>query len=134
MIQTAVKHSQNLLIAAFVSIFGVLFVAPPAHALFEGAKDEACKGANLSASDSDCRSEAATSKVDNTLQSIINILTTIIGVIAVIMIIVNGFRFITSNGDSGKVASARSGIIYAIVGLIVVALAQVIVRFVLSRV
>ncbi len=48
------------------------------------------------------------------------------------MIIINGLRFITSGGDSNAVSSAKKGILYAIVGLVIVALAQFIVRFVLN--
>ncbi len=70
------------------------------------------------------------------LQSIltraVNIFSLIVGVIAVIMIIVGGLKYITSGGDSGNVSSAKNTIIYAIVGLIIVALAQFIVRFVLG--
>ncbi|MBX4197631.1 pilin [Candidatus Saccharibacteria bacterium] len=54
------------------------------------------------------------------------------GVIAVIMIIVGGFRYITSGGNPESTKSARNTILYAIIGLVVVALAQIIVRFVLS--
>ena len=55
-------------------------------------------------------------------------------VTAVMMIIVGGFRYITSGGASDSVSSAKNTIIYAIVGLVVVALAQFIVQFVLNRV
>ena len=49
------------------------------------------------------------------------------------MIIIGGLRYITSGGDSGNVTGAKNTILYAVVGLIVVALAQVIVRFVVNR-
>lgn len=129
-------HLKNIMLTLAVSLFGIFAVAQPAPvgALFEGAKDEACKGANLSNSDTDCKSGEATSKLDKTVQNIVNIITVIVGIIAVIMIIINGLKFITSNGDSNNVSSAKNGIIYAIVGLIIVALAQVIVRFVLDRI
>ena len=63
----------------------------------------------------------------------IGILSYIIGAIAVIMIIVGGFRMITSQGDAQAVAQARSGIIYAAVALVVAASAQLIVVFVLNK-
>jgi hypothetical protein len=65
--------------------------------------------------------------------SIINILSIVVGVAAVFMIIIAGIRFVTSGGDSNGISSARNTIIYAIVGLLVVALAQIIVQFVLGR-
>lgn len=74
-----------------------------------------------------------TDNVEGTIQSIVNLISVIIGIVAVIMIIIGGLRYVTSGGDSGKVSNAKNTIIYAIVGLIVVALAQVIVKFVISE-
>ena len=68
------------------------------------------------------------------LTKIINVISVIVGVVAVIMIIVGGFRYITSGGSPDKVTGAKNTILYGIIGLIVVALAQVIVRFVLRQV
>lgn len=65
-------------------------------------------------------------------KEVINILSIIVGVIAVIMIIVGGFRYITSGGESSNVSGAKNTLIYAIVGLVIVAIAQFIVHFVLS--
>jgi len=72
--------------------------------------------------------------VNHIITTIINVFSFVVGVVAVIMIIVGGFRYITSGGDSGNVSSAKNTIIYAIIGLVVVALAQFIVQFVLQRV
>jgi hypothetical protein len=67
------------------------------------------------------------------LTKAINIFSVIVGVIAVIMIIVGGLKYITSGGESSNVSGAKNTIIYAIIGLVVVALAQFIVRFVLNN-
>ena len=67
-------------------------------------------------------------------KKIVNFLSVIVGIVAVIMIIVGGFKYITSGGESSNVSGAKNTLIYAIVGLIIVALAQFIVRFVLSNV
>ena len=64
---------------------------------------------------------------------IINILSIIIGFVAVVMIIIGGFRYITSGGSTERVSGAKNTILYGIIGLIIVALAQVIVQFVLSK-
>ena len=74
------------------------------------------------------------SALNNLITQIINVFSIIVGVIAVIMIIYGGFRYITSGGDSGKVGEAKNTIVFALVGLIIVALAQFIVKFVLNRV
>jgi hypothetical protein len=49
------------------------------------------------------------------------------------MIILAGAKFISSDGDTSKIASAKTSITYAIVGLVIVAAAQAIVRFVLTN-
>lgn len=56
------------------------------------------------------------------------------GVVSVIMIIIGGLKYITSAGDSGNVSGAKNTILYAIIGLVIVALSQIIVRFVLAKV
>ena len=71
---------------------------------------------------------------DGTLTRVANILAVVTGVIAVIIIVVAGITMTLSNGDSGKVQSSRNAIIYATVGLVVVALARSIVIFVINRV
>lgn len=63
----------------------------------------------------------------------VNLFSIVVGAVAVIMIIYGGFRYITSGGDSGNVGNAKNTLIYAIVGLIIVALAQIIVQFVLTQ-
>jgi len=55
------------------------------------------------------------------------------GIIAVIVIIISGFKYVASGGDSGAVASAKNTLLYAIVGLVVVILAFTITQFVVGR-
>ncbi len=101
-------------------------------------KEAACEGVALtggncgSADPADPNSSA--NKVNKTVGTVINIFSWIVGVAAVIMIIVGGFRYITSSGDSGNVSAAKNTILYAIIGLVVVAMAQIIVQFVLNQV
>lgn len=71
--------------------------------------------------------------INNTVWDVINILSVIVGIIAVIMIIIGGFRYITSGGDPNRIASAKNTIIYALIGLLIAVFAQVIVRFVLKQ-
>ena len=92
-------------------------------------------GACLSTDQQQCAaSQDPNGSVNRILTTIINVFSLVVGIIAVIMIIIGGIRFVLSGGDSNNVSAARNTIIYAIVGLVVVALAQVIVHFVLNRV
>ncbi len=72
-------------------------------------------------------------KVNDLITQIINVFSVVVGIVAVIMIIYGGFKYITSGGDSNNITGAKNTILYAIIGLIIVALAQFIVRFVLSK-
>ncbi len=95
-----------------------------------------CGGAqNLSFSEGGaaCDEGDSEERLDNLITQVINIFSIVVGVISVIMIIIGGFKYITSGGDSGNVSSAKNTIVYAIIGLVIVALAQFIVRFVLDR-
>ena len=94
-----------------------------------------CSGTDLTLSGTgNCTdTEGAKSTIDNTISLALNIFSSIVGIIAVVMIIVGGVKYITSQGESANITSAKNTILYALVGLVVVALAQVIVRFVLGR-
>lgn len=56
-------------------------------------------------------------KVQSIIQTVVDTLLFILGVIAVIMIIIGGFRYTLSGGDSKAVGDAKNAILYAIVGL-----------------
>jgi hypothetical protein len=71
--------------------------------------------------------------LQGTVKTVVNVLSVVVGIVAVIMIIIGGFRYITSGGKQESVTAAKNTILYAVIGLVIVALAQVIVRFVLTR-
>ena len=73
-------------------------------------------------------------EVTYTLRNIINLLLYVAGIIAVVIIVIAGFRFVTSNGDSAQVSKAKNTIIYALVGLVVAIMAYAIVNFILENI
>ena len=64
------------------------------------------------------------------IKNIINGAMLVVGVVAVVMIVVGGVNYSTSQGDPSKITKAKKIIITGIVGLIVVLLAFAIVNFV----
>ena len=84
--------------------------------------------------DPDAGGADAEETVNNIVATVINVFSFVVGVISVIMIIIGGLKYITSGGDAGNVTGAKNTILYAVIGLVVVALAQIIVRFVIDRV
>jgi hypothetical protein len=94
-------------------------------------------GSNLdlsSPSTAGCPNSTTPSTFPDILRKVINVMSVLIGAIAVIMIIFGGFRYVTSAGNEQGVTAAKKTIMYALIGLVIVALAQVIVHFVLSNV
>jgi cytochrome bd-type quinol oxidase subunit 2 len=93
---------------------------------------EECLNNGAVATDPDAADDDPSDQVNDMIRLVINIFSLVVGVISVIMIIIGGLKYITSGGDSGNVSGAKNTILYAIIGLVVVALAQIIVRFVLQ--
>lgn len=124
-------------LAAIVAL-ALPFAVPSFAGAQEIEKNLQC-GANLKfdnppeGCETDTAGNTAGERVDQIVSQIINILSLAVGVVAVVMIIIGGFKYVTSGGDSGNVTGAKNTILYAVVGLVVVALAQVIVQFVVDR-
>jgi hypothetical protein len=93
------------------------------------AKQDVCNG--ITAAGGSCSENG--NNLTGVIRTVINIISVAAGIAAVIMIILGGLRYITSGGDSSKVSGAKSAIIYAIVGLVIVVFSQAIVRFVLGK-
>jgi uncharacterized membrane protein YuzA (DUF378 family) len=72
--------------------------------------------------------------IDGIASTVVNIISLIAGLAAVILVIVAGVKFITSGGESSAVASAKNTLVYALIGLAVVGLSQLLVHFVLNAI
>lgn len=133
MIATIKKLVLVPIVLALLLVSSVAVVATqPAYAN-DAAKKSACEATGGTWSGGGCNKAQAEASINNTLENIINIFSIVVGIVAVIMIIAGGFKFITSGGDANNVKSAKNTILYAVIGLVVVALAQIIVRFVLNQ-
>ena len=139
MITTIRQRIITVVLAALLLLAPALALSLPATAATPNPQADLCRGVNnlsLTSTENgtDCTGAgAAESTIDNIVSYVINIFSIIVGIVAVIMIIVGGLKYITSGGDSNKVTSAKNSIVYAIIGLIIVALAQIIVKFVLAK-
>jgi hypothetical protein len=122
----------RLFVAAFAVFVGLgAAVVAPAY-VSATPKSTVCTA--LGSNDSCTKDTGNGVSLSSVVKVIVNILSLIVGIVAVIMIIVGGFRYVTSGGDSNNITSAKNTILYAIVGLVVVALAQFIVQFVVAKV
>jgi len=107
------------------------FIAAPSM-VYAISTDDVCSGVNF-ADGGGCDADAESS-VRGIIRLAIQILQMVVGIISVFVLITAGLGYINSGGDAGKTKTAKDRILYAAIGLVVVALAQVIVSFVLNRV
>ena len=63
---------------------------------------------------------------------ILNIVYSIIGIVAVVMVVIGGVSYATSQGDPGRLKKAKDTILYGIIGLVIVLMAFAITNFVLT--
>ena len=65
-------------------------------------------------------------------KQVTNTILYIVGIVAVIMLIIGGIKYVISGGDSKKVTDAKNTVLYAIIGLVIAFFAYAIVNFVIS--
>ena len=96
---------------------------------FYGKTQADCAQLGTLASDPEsCKSN----DLNQIIQMIVNAIIFVIGIVAVVMIILGGISYATSQGDPSKVKKGKDTILYGIIGLIVALLAYAIVNFVLG--
>ncbi len=98
-------------------------------ACFAASKPDAC---NMDPSFSELCDQHGEDDLMKTVGNVLNAIYGIIAVIAVVMIVIAGIKYSTSQGDPGKVQSAKGTILYAIIGLIITISAFAITNFILS--
>lgn len=140
----------NLFTVLVILFLSISMFSVPVAAQNEGAPDLGTDtGFNIIPSEA-CEGEAANSEicknnvdqgVDNNalvgeagiLTRVANLLAVIVGIAAVIAVIIGGFQYALSGGDSSKVNTAKNTIIYALVGVVVTVLARQIILFVIGK-
>lgn len=122
---------------AVLTVSGLAFASlVPATVSAASPQEEICTGSGGDWNGKQCIKKDEKGNVEKDLgariQDIVNVLLFVLGAIAVIVIVISGIKYATSDGDSGKVTSAKNTILYAVVGLVVAILAYAIVNFVLG--
>jgi len=68
------------------------------------------------------------------INNVLAIVFAVTGSLALLMIVIGGFRYITAQGNPNDVAQARNTIVYSVIGLLISLTAFAIVAFVVNRV
>ncbi|MBQ3309962.1 hypothetical protein IJG73_00770 [Candidatus Saccharibacteria bacterium] len=120
------------LMVAVMLMFSSLFVFMPVMAA--DTFNAACDDPNVDAdakklAGCDTRTDGEYGKI---AQNLINLAISIIGIVAVIVIVMAGQRYIVSNGDPGKTKQAKDMLMWGLIGLVITVLSVVIVNFVIA--
>ena len=115
-------------IIALMTVITLGATSPVLAANCTSAKD--CVGAGLNAAGGNAN--GTTTDPGTIFKTIVNALLYVLGAVAVIMIVLGGIKYTTSNGDASAVTSAKNTILYAVIGLLVAIFAYAIVNFVVK--
>ena len=128
-----VKHF--LLFVLLLGLLGLLFLPQTAEAV--NIIDPSICAENPNRDPAICSVETPDDNAlvgpDGLITRVSQWLVYISGALAVVLIIIAGFMFIFSQGNPQSAGRARSTVLYAIIGLVVVVIGQAIVTFVLNR-
>ena len=116
-----VRRIVATLALALSLVMAVAVTAMPAMAL-----DVKCQSSNAG----QCNLVKSNQRLDNQVWRILQVVCSILGGIAVIMVVIGGFMYTISAGDAGKVKNAKNTILYAVIGLVIAIFATAIVSFV----
>jgi cytochrome bd-type quinol oxidase subunit 2 len=82
---------------------------------------------NVNPNPGQIQSPILTDNITSLSRTIFNGFLSVVGLVAIFFIVVSGFRYVTARGDDEQLSQAKKGLEWAIIGLIVSALAYAIV-------
>lgn len=127
---------RRLLSLLILAVTGVtLFMAPMSVGAVEDPLNSVCGGSGVGVDSTACSGRSPVNNpVVEVIIDVIQILLLVIGFASVIVIIVAGFRYVTSSGDPNTINSAKNTILFAVIGLVISLSAQLIIAFVLNEI
>jgi len=125
----------SVFLVGFLLFAGALAMAPAIATAATNPFAEACK--NGGGDSPACGNKGTDDPItgnDGIIVGVTSILAAVAGVVAIISLIWGGIKYISSNGDSSNVASAKAAVIAALIGLVIAVSARPIAMFVVSRI
>jgi hypothetical protein len=122
-----VRYLKTLLITLVILFVPVVAFAAPASDIGTAV----CK-ANPGAAG--CGTMPLIGGPNSVFGKVIGVVIFVVGAVSVLMIVIGGLRYTLSGGDAAGIRSAKDTILYALVGLVVSALAYAVVAFVIKAI
>ena len=118
----------KLIILTALTTLTIGFVMTPAYAATCTSPKDCVNQGLSSAGGSNAKTD-----IGPFIKTIVNVLLFILGAVAVVMIVIGGIRYATSQGESSAISGAKNTILYSVIGLVVANMAYAIVNFVISN-
>jgi amino acid transporter len=112
---------KGLIFVCLLTIFSLVVVPQLANAQLNVGLDTV--GQNI---------ELGTQDIRVTIAKIINVAMGLLGIVAVVIILLGGFKWMTAGGNDENVKQAKKLIVSGIIGLVIILTAYAIAQFVLS--
>lgn len=120
----------KIVVLSLALMFGLVGVsALPARAALCTGTAKQCIDAGVNKVDNGANAKEFTSFI----KTIVNVMLFLISAIAVVMIIIAGFRYVVSGGEQKQVTDAKNTILYSVIGIVVAFMAYAIVNFVIDK-
>ena len=124
---------RRMIIAFALLLLGFAPVLTPSYT-FAASNDQIFSSCSQAPSSPVCKDKnTTTNPVNHIIKVAVSIVALMTGIAAVIMIIIGGLTMVTSSGNSEAVANSRKRIIYALIGLVIVALAWTLITFLTDK-
>lgn len=120
--------SKYKLVLGAIAVLAFSVVAVPAHAQPADPNTDP-----LGLTSFDGASNLGNRSLEETIGGIINVGLSLLGIVAVVIILMGGAKWMTAGGSEDKIEEARGLIISGIIGLAIIMSAWAIARFVLTR-
>lgn len=128
---------KSIILALAVVLSGAFFISAPVHAC-DPKTDVQCVPICDELDDQQKQAAGCTVDKDQSISTnlthIIDAAIAIVGILAVLIIVIAGQRYVVSGGDSAKIKQAKDMILYAVVGLIIASLTWAIMNFVVNNI
>ena len=108
---------KTLILALAISLVGINLLSVPTHADMGTACADAGFSDPLLCGTSGQNEEAV---IQQKVANVLNQVYLWIGIVAVVVIVISGIRYMTSQGNAESIKKAKAGILYATIGLVVV--------------
>lgn len=127
------KHKLSLKakVAGLVLALGMM-VAPVALVPATVSANDNCSNPKDCITKGSNNARTGATDLNQVIKSVTNLLLFLVGAVSVIMLVLGGFKYVTSNGNADQIKSAKNTIMYAVIGLVVAIIAYAAVDFVVD--